>query len=152
MNQTRANYQQFINDIYTSQKHILGLVTKLGQRMDDLEARLRAIKDAQNLHLSAIKNSLDELRSEIRHQYTEEAEEIDELNDVLAGELENLNIISTDNTYLDTHFNNVSSNNTPPTHNNITDTSLYNGEIINLKNLINDTPSNNTYEEEPLIL
>lgn len=136
MNQTRTNYQQFINDIYTSQKHILGLVTKLSQRMDDLEARLRSIKDDQNLHLSAVKNSLDELKGEIRHQYSEEAEEIDELNDVLAGEIENLNMMS-HSIISPSRYATKLNKEQVEEHT----TSLYEGQVTDLEALV--TPNNN---------
>lgn len=144
MNQTRTNYQQFINDIYTSQKHVLSLVTKLSQRIDDLEARLRSIKDDQNLHLSAVKNSLDQLRGEIHHQYTQESTEIDELNDVLAGELENLSVIPRANRdninfaddslddSLEWHPSNDRKNTTSHNH------TLYNGQLTNLDELVDN--------------
>lgn len=138
MNQTRTNYQQFINDIYTSQKHILGLVTKLAQRMDDLEARLRDIKDDQNLHLSAVKNSLDELRGEIRHQYTEEADEIDELNDVLAGELENLDMMTPSIMHSNSNANGLSKEQAESYS-----TAIYEGQITNLDELVNSPNNNN---------
>lgn len=146
MNQTRANYQQFINDIYTAQKHVLGLVTKLAQRMDELEARLRAIKDDQNLHLSAIKNSLDELRGEIKHQYTEEAEEIDELNDVLAGELENLDLMAP---LVSENMSSMTSDqNTLCISHNTGNTSLYDGQMTDLEKLV--APNTSERDSQPI--
>lgn len=182
MNQTRTNYQSFINDIYTSQKHILGLVTKLAQRMDDLDARLRSIKDDQNINLAAVKNSLDGLCNEIHHQYNEEAEEIDELNDVLAGELENLNMTSIQHPGYNIHNgehihrhngkhiysddsndSNDSNNMTNLDNENADNTILHNGQVTDLENLVSDFDYTNTssgYDkstnsnnlDEPLIL
>jgi len=163
MNQTRINYQQFINDIYTSQKHVLSLITKLSDRFDNLEAQLRTIKDDQNIHLSAVKNSLHQLKEEINQQYTQESTEIDELNDVLAGELENLDVIPKyyNNKYSTNFDNNYNAPNINILHTSVPiepipldKAILDNGKLLNLDSLIDNTPLNavNFTQSKPLIL